>query len=117
VLRPEPDNAWDPKAIQVLVQLAEVMPVAQVLTLAAALEGTGCDVHELMDAQAPLQLGYVEDSDGKAHQKRRANGFPGQGNAQVLELAQQHEWAGLRATLTFWADGQPCVKISAAGPG
>ena len=126
----EPDNAYDPKAIQVLVSVYEELPLVQYPALRASLEGTGTELEELTGRGDPwstqpgpsrsladvarlleepphlTQLGYLADSDGKY-----AKGGPG--NREAGEVMQHGR---VEATLAFGADGKPQVRIVTLGP-
>ena len=65
VLAPEPENAYDPKAIRVLVDVNAALPHSQYEALGAALEGTGVDVMDLLQSGELFHLGYVANSDNE----------------------------------------------------
>ena len=108
-LVPEPENAYDSKAIKVTVACEAEVPSRQYDNLRALLEGTGTELEELIGGGtvAPdLQLGYIADSDGK---QLSASRLPG--NREVGQMMA----AGLvEATLAFGADGKPQVRVRPA---
>ena len=61
-LRREPDNAYDPWAVEVWVSPAEIEldegPFPLDLSFAVVLAGAGCDLEELL-AQEAIQLGFL----------------------------------------------------------
>jgi hypothetical protein len=113
ILQPEPENPWDALAVKVLVDVGDAITIQQFPGLQAALDGTGVEAHELISSHEPLQLGYIAASQGKPLAKAKAAGFPGVGNAEVLAALEGH-WANAQATLEFWVDGSPCVRVTPA---
>lgn len=108
-LVPEPENPYDPKAIKVMLDPADIL-VSQHEALAAALDGV-CDLDSVM-LDGRLHVGYVADSTGKVCQKR---GEPG--NGQLAEVVNGWngdgmEWEDVAASLTFAPDGQAMVTVS-----
>lgn len=101
-LVPEPENPYDPKAVQVWGKVWEIPP-GQYTTLESALVGTGHDIWEVRE-QNEFQLGYLADSDGKA-----TRGKPG--NREAAVLAGGVGWSGLQARLGFDPDGKPTVEL------
>lgn len=100
ILRPEPENPYDPQAIEVLGWFVELVPASQFAALAVDLEGTGVTVEDLQAAEVPMKLGHVAKTGGKP-----AAGGPG--NAEVHEALQQ---APQTASLEFGAGG-PAVRV------
>lgn len=101
-LVPEPDNPYDPKAVQVWGSVREIPP-GQYDVLESALVGTGHDIREVRE-QNDFHLGYLADSDGKV-----TRGKPG--NREAAVLAGGVGWSGVQARLGFNPDGKPTVEL------
>ena len=89
ILEPEPDNKFDPDAIRVCVDLAEVTGTIDVLPP----DYTGGSI---------ICLGYVPR---KSNPKTNTMGVS---NKEVLAIISQPNWS---ASLTFSAAGDPLVSI------
>lgn len=113
-LRPEPENPYDQKAIQVLVD-PRLIPESQHEALAAAMQGTGSTIEDLM-MQELMHLGYIADSDGAVCRKTGR-----QGNGQVHQafdlrygsefISAAFQWAEVKAKLGFYPDGAPSMVV------
>lgn len=103
MLIPDPENPYDPYAIKVAVVPQEVIPVHQLDALRASLEGTGCELHELMERDEPLQLGFVAATGGKP-----AKGGPGNREVAAALEGASPPWMG---ELAFGLDGSPQVRV------
>jgi len=88
VLRPEPDNPFDPNAVMVLVRSADV-PASSHASLALALPGYGSGLDEFL-AQPEWHLGYVP-------------------RTRAIELAPSLLGSDAPGLLTFGASGQPAI--------
>lgn len=109
-LIPEPENPYDEKALKVCLWMNQV-PEELHAGLYEALQGTGSDLAELLEAEEPLQLGYVAASGGKPLAK---SGLAA-GNAEFLAfMAAEPEHS---ATLCFGPAGEPRVALTAQGTG
>ncbi len=105
-LEPEPENAYDPKAIRVLCRIEDV-PGSERAALDNDLAGTGFDLGEMLAAgEQYVWLGYVADSDGKIC---RDQGRPG--NREVGEVLATVAADCVWATLASGADGKPLVRV------
>lgn len=105
LLRPEPDNPYDSKAVQVILpEPGKAVPQSQIDGLAAEIEGCGTDIYDLCQ-MTELHLGYLPDSDGKICQ---ASDQPG--NREVAE-AIADRWNGVEAKLGFTVEGKPAVIV------
>jgi hypothetical protein len=98
ILQKEPENPWDPGAIRVLMSLAEV-PESQHESLAVALSGTGTELEDLLQAEEPLQLGYIISPTNKKLGQWASN----------LVVADFMDRGPCMARLGFTAEGEPTV--------
>jgi len=108
VLRPEPENPYDAKAIKVFGLMSEV-PETMLDDLNLALDGTGHELADLLD-QKEVWLGYIGDSDGKLC---KGQGLPG--NREVAEMAHAvigEAWTEAVGRLSFLPDGKPAVTVT-----
>src|SRR5258706_6686427 len=103
ILQREPENPYDVGAIKVLVDLVEVAE-GQRGALDEALTGTGVDLVELLEAEEPLQLGYVIS----ATNKKLANW------ASNLAVGEFMDRGACVARLGFTAEGEPLVVTELA---
>ena len=114
VLRPEPDNPYDPKAIQVWLDNAHLV-IPDTEEVANALAGCGMEHTDLPDS---FHLGYLADSDGKLGKAA--------GNREAHQLIQGlvpgvedvlEAWAAAQgrftAELGALPSGAPCVTLEA----
>jgi len=107
VLRPEPENPYDAKAIKVFGLMSEV-PETQHEELNLALDGTGHELADLLE-QGEVWLGYIGDSDGKLC---KGQGLPG--NREVAEMVHAvigEAWTEAVGHLSFLPDGKPAVTV------
>lgn len=100
-LEAEPENPYDPKAIQVWVR----GELCEREALEIGLAGTGFDVDDVLVGD--WQLGFLPDSDGKAC---KASALPG--NREAAEFISAHP-DGLVCWLAFAPDGKPEVILTA----
>lgn len=106
-LEAEPENPYDEKAVKVMIdQLWDKLDAGQIEALTDVVDGTGVDLEELLESGEPLQLGYLPDEDGKAHQK--AGGGPGNRQAGVALLNNRVT----DVMLAFGPDGKPQAVIT-----
>lgn len=106
-LRAEPENPYDPKAIQVLVLPGASVPEDQHEALRAKLVGTGYELEELLESPEAIQLGYIADSDGKMCRKEALAG-----NREIGAMGTEAGGlAELHATLSFDTQGRPAVLV------
>lgn len=111
ILTPEPDNPYDPNAIQVLVSLSHTWPISEIGRLQSALEGTGYDACELIRQETepeggPLQLGYIAKSGSKT-------ALGGPGNAELIAaIGTEHGDKPYTAVLSCHPNGSPTVTIT-----
>ena len=89
ILRPEPDNQYDPNAVMVLVESATI-PASEHETLGLASAGYGVELSELLGAKE-WHLGYVP-------------------RTEAIDLAPQLDGEQILGRLVFDAKGAPCVK-------
>ncbi len=92
---PEPDNPYDPNAIQVCVA-SSAIPQDQLAQLEADAAGFGFSLAEILD-QESWHLGYIP-------------------KALAAVLAPKLAGRPHPATLTFTADGKPAVALSLEPP-
>lgn len=105
-LEPEPDNPYDPMAIQVFVHLGANFPIAKTSQLSSALEGTGWDAVELLTSHDPLHIGYIPRSGAKTARN-------GPGNREVIEaIATPEGDRPFEARLGVAPEGHPTVIIT-----
>lgn len=105
-LVPEPDNPYDPLAVQVFVHLGSNFPIAKTTQLSHALEGTGWDAVELLTSHEPLHLGYIPRSGTKT-------ALGGPGNREVIEaIATAEGDRPFEARLGVAPEGRPTVIIT-----
>lgn len=97
-LRAEPENAYDAKAIKVMLRTA-ALPEGQYEVLSQELPGAGFTLEDVL-GQSEWHLGYVADSDGKACQQ---SGLPG--NREVAGATEG--W------LAFGPKGEALVVVEA----
>ena len=102
-LQPEPDNPYDPEALQVWVRSAHI-PESQWEALGDALQGTGFSLEDLL-AQDEWHLGYVARSGGKPLEKAGLAA----GNAEFSAALAEHPDA--TASLSTHLDGAPMVQL------
>lgn len=103
ILRPEPENPYDSKAIKVFCFPGEI-PSSQHSELENEISGTGTTLEELLELDE-LWIGYVGDSDGKICKKNDWSG-----NREVGER-QVPGWFQAECELSFMPDGAPAVLV------
>lgn len=103
-LIPEPENPYDPHALKACLFIAGVDKMSWP-EIEAALEGTGTTLDELLEAEEPLQLGFVAASGGKPLAKAGLT----DGNQEFLTAMAA--WPEHVAKLAFAADGNPRVLL------
>lgn len=101
----EPENPYDPLAIKVLLNGADI-PASRHEALGAAIDGTGHDLPDLL-ANPEIFLGYI------------ARTIPGKvpvGNVQLLEAMNGAPLSDASCQLAFSGDGKPLVEIETPEP-
>lgn len=104
-LQPEPENPYDPHALQVLCSPRDCVPEGQYGALSEALDGTGQTLEELLEVPE-FHLGYVAATGGKPLAKVGLTA----GNQQFLEFMAAHQQ--YTASLSFAPDGAPMVLLT-----
>lgn len=108
-LRPEPDNPYDPLAIQVLLDPRNI-PESQFDELELALPGMGSDMESLL-AQDFILLGHSAKSGGKPIIER---GDPEcVGNSEIFEVFGPFE--RLEGALLFDGGKYPLIRLREIG--
>jgi hypothetical protein len=102
-LQAEPENPYDPQALQVWVA-SSLIPESQWEGLIEALQGTGFSLEDLL-GQEEWHLGYVARSGGKPLEKAGLAA----GNAEFAAALAEHPDA--MASLGVHLDGAPMVQL------
>lgn len=103
-LRAEPENPYDPLAIQVWCDVGQV-PASQLPTLADALPGAGWDLDSLL-ATPVIQLGFLCSATNRRQLSKAPPGEIWGANDQL------RVWP-TTATLSWSGNGQPLVLVGA----
>ena len=101
ILEPEPDNAYDEHAVQVLVD-PEELDETKYGWLEQELPGTGFNLGEIL-AYGPRHLGYLARQGNKSLEK--VNAFP---NQAILDLIGNGELVG---KLRWGPNGEALVEV------
>lgn len=114
-LEQDNDNAYDPSAVRVLVELDQI-PESQFPALEAELPNFGLTFDQLMST-GPVFLGYIPAQDGKPLAKARMGEPELLGNQQVRELAFDSQGLpdpDVTASLSFAPDGSVRIHLDQA---
>lgn len=108
----EPDNPYDPQAVQVHIKLMEI-PESQYPRLNSDLPAMGWDFEEFLvkrDKEESLQLGFLASGSNKKAFKDRSDCVA---NSVFLEAQALRPWAECKIVLAFGPDGQALVLLTA----
>lgn len=98
-LCPEPENPYDPEAVQVLLSGADI-PESCYGAINEAVLGTGSDIDTIL-ANEVLHLGYLP----------RVTEKQPKGNRDAIAMAALAGWDALACKLKFSGDDKPLVEI------